>query len=130
MLLVADVKEDKRRVMTRRKTLFGIDKLNVRAHPFSDYHTWIIRQEYNSAFDTNRRYHSLLRSLRKNRLLCWYAVQGEPIICTPTDAFKCFMGTELEVAVGNCTHIKKNKMKPYRKLGSRYSGLGSIHPLK
>jgi carbamoyltransferase len=45
-----------------------------------------------------------------------FNVRGEPIMCTPTDAFKCFMGTELDVlAVGNC-FLKKEKQDPALKL--------------
>jgi carbamoyltransferase len=67
--------------------------------------------------DTNPRYHALL-SMFKARTGCpvivntSFNVRGEPIVCTPEDAFRCFMGTEIEtLAVGNC-FLKKEDQDP------------------
>jgi len=64
---------------------------------------------------TNPRYHELLSSF-KNRTGCSvlvntsFNVRGEPIVCTPEDAFRCFMGTEMEtLVVGNCLLQKKQQ---------------------
>jgi carbamoyltransferase len=109
MLLVAGVKEGKRRPMTEAESaLFGIDKLNIKrsdipAVTHVDYSARI--QSVHS--DTNPRYHSLI-SRFKQKTGCpvivntSFNVRGEPIVCTPEDAFHCFMGTEIEwLAVGN-----------------------------
>ena len=109
MLLVADVKKDKRCPMTKEEeALFGIDKLNVPrslvpAITHVDYSARI--QTVHS--DTNPHYHAVISKF-KDKTGCpilvntSFNVRGEPIICTPTDAFKCFMGTEMDVlAIGN-----------------------------
>ena len=104
MLLVADVREDKRRSMTNEeKALFGIDKLNVPrssvpAITHIDYSARI--QTVHS--DTNPRYHAVISKFKEKTgcpivVNTSFNVRGEPIICTPTDAFRCFMGTEMDV---------------------------------
>ncbi|MDC3267328.1 hypothetical protein OAU77_04130, partial [Gammaproteobacteria bacterium] len=119
MLLVADVKEDKRRAMTdEEKALFGIDKLNV---PRSSVPA-ITHVDYSARIqtvyrDTNPRYHAVITKFYEKAGCPLVAntsfnVRGEPIICTPTDAFRCFMGTELDVlAVGNYLLIKEEQDK-------------------
>jgi carbamoyltransferase len=110
MLLVADVVESRRREMTpEERRLFGIDKLKV---PRSEIPA-VTHVDYSARIqtvhrDTNPRYHALL-SRFKERTGCpvivntSFNVRGEPIVCTPEDAFRCFMGTEIEtLAVGNC----------------------------
>jgi carbamoyltransferase len=109
MLLVADVQQNKRRTATAEEEgLFGIDKLNalrssVPAVTHVDYSARI--QTVHA--DTNYRYHAVISKF-KDKTGCplvvntSFNVRGEPIICTPTDAFKCFMGTELDVlAIGD-----------------------------
>jgi carbamoyltransferase len=108
MLLVADVQKDKRRAMTEDEdALFGIEKLNV---PRSSVPA-ISHVDYSSRIqtvhaDTNPRYHAVISKFKEKTgcplvVNTSFNVRGEPIICTPTDAFKCFMGTELDVlAVG------------------------------
>src|SRR5688572_23640433 len=110
MLLVADVVGRRRREMTSdEKRLFGIDKLNV---PRSDMPA-VTHVDYSARIqtvhqDTNPRYYALLSEFER-RTGCpvlvntSFNVRGEPIVCTPEDAFRCFMGTDLDVlAVGNC----------------------------
>ena len=109
MLLVADVKADKRRAMTEQEdALFGIDKLNV---PRSSVPA-ITHVDYSARIqtvhkDTNPRYHAVISKFKEKTgcplvVNTSFNVRGEPIICTPTDAFKCFMGTEMDVlAVGD-----------------------------
>ena len=123
MLLVADVQKDKRRAMTREEeALFGIDKLNV---PRSSVPA-ITHVDYSSRIqtvhiDTNTRYHSVISKF-KERTGCplvvntSFNVRGEPIICTPTDAFKCFMGTEIDVlAIGDYVLYKEQQDKNLKK---------------
>jgi carbamoyltransferase len=114
MLLVADVKRDRRRAMTDdEQQLFGIDKLNV---PRSDIPA-VTHVDYSARIqtvhaDTNPRYHALLSAFERETgcpvlVNTSFNVRGEPIVCTPEDAFRCFMGTELDVlAVGNCVMRK------------------------
>ena len=106
MLLVADVKEDKRLAMTKEeKALFGIDKLNiprssVPAITHVDYSARI--QTVHS--DTNPKYHAVISKFKEKTgcpilINTSFNIRGEPIVCTTTDAFKCFMGTELDILV-------------------------------
>jgi len=119
MLLVADVKKSRHRTMTDDELkLFGIDKLNV---PRSDIPA-ITHVDYSARVqtvhdDTNPRYHALLSSFERKTgcpvlVNTSFNVRGEPIVCTPEDAFHCFMGTELDaLAVGNC-YLRKEKQNP------------------
>ena len=106
MLLVAKVVENKRRMMTEKETaLFGIEKLNVPrseipAVTHVDYSARIQTVDKN----TNHRYHALISRFYELTgypviVNTSFNVRGEPIVCTPEDAFKCFMGTQLEVLV-------------------------------
>ena len=117
MLLVADVVASRRLKMTvEQQQLFGIDKLNV---PRSDIPA-VTHVDYSARIqtvhdDTNPRYHALLTAF-EGKTGCpvlvntSFNVRGEPIVCTPEDAFRCFMGTELDsLAVGNCYLRKKDQ---------------------
>ena len=109
MLLVADVQKDKHRKMTAEEdALFGIDKLNVKRSSVPA----ITHVDYSARIqtvhvDTNLRYHAVISKFKEKTgcplvVNTSFNVRGEPIICTPADAFKCFMGTEIDVlAVGN-----------------------------
>ena len=117
MLLVAEVKKDKHRIMTsEEKELFGIDKLNIQrssvpAITHVDYSARI--QTVHS--ETNPRYHALISKFKEKTgcpivVNTSFNVRGEPIICTPTDAFKCFMGTDLDLlAIGNYLLFKEEQ---------------------
>jgi carbamoyltransferase len=79
--------------------------------------TWITPRVQTVHRETNPRYHELI-SRFKRRTGCpvvvntSFNVRGEPIVCTPEDAFRCFMGTEIEaLAVGNC-YLKKEDQNP------------------
>jgi carbamoyltransferase len=119
MLIIADVLQGHRRAMTEEEQrLFGIAKLNVPrssipAVTHVDYSARIQTVHH----DTNPRYHKLI-ALFKERTGCpvvvntSFNVRGEPIVCTPEDAFRCFMGTEIEtLAVGNC-FLRKEDQDP------------------
>jgi carbamoyltransferase len=110
MLLVADVKRNRRNSMSpEQDTLFGIDKLNIirsdiPAVTHVDYSARIQTVHH----ETNPRYHALISAF-KRRTGCSvlvntsFNVRGEPIVCSPRDAFQCFMGTEMEtLVIGNC----------------------------
>lgn len=119
MLMVADVKRNRRQHLTpEQKELFGIDKLNV---PRSDIPA-VTHVDYSARIqtvhaETNPRYHALI-SRFKARTGCAvlvntsFNVRGEPVVCTPEDAFRCFMGTGMEtLAVGNCL-LEKSTQNP------------------
>jgi carbamoyltransferase len=123
MLLVADVCKSRQTPMTNsQQALFGIDKLNI---PRSEVPA-VTHVDYSARVqtvhkETNPRYHALISSF-KERTNCpivvntSFNVRGEPIVCTPEDAFRCFMGTEIELlAVGNCL-LKKEEQDPALKL--------------
>jgi carbamoyltransferase len=110
MLLVADVKRNRRRPMSEEdERLFGIEKLNltrsdIPAVTHVDYSARIqtVHEE------TNPRFRALLSAFKQRTgtsvlVNTSFNVRGEPIVCTPEDAFRCFMGTEMEtLVVGNC----------------------------
>jgi carbamoyltransferase len=119
MLLVAPVLESRRIPMTEeQQALFGIEKLNI---PRSDIPA-VTHVDYSARIqtvhsDTNPRYHQLIAEFRK-RTGCAvivntsFNVRGEPIVSTPEDAFRCFMGSEIEaLAVGNC-FLRKEDQDP------------------
>jgi carbamoyltransferase len=117
MLIVADVIERRRRAMTAdEQALFGIDKLNVARSdiPAVTHVDYSARLQTVHA-ETNPRFHALL-SRFKARTGCpvlvntSFNVRGEPIVCTPEDAFRCFMGTDIEMLViGNCVLHKEEQ---------------------
>ncbi len=123
MLLVADVAAKRRREMSEaEKGLFGIEKLNVPrseipAATHVDYSARIqtVHQE------TNPRYHALISRFKALTgcpvvVNTSFNVRGEPIVCTPEDAFHCFMGTDIDcLAVGDC-FLKKEDQDPALKL--------------
>jgi carbamoyltransferase len=110
MLLVADVKRNRRRSMSEaEEKLFGIDKLNslrsdIPAVTHVDYSARI--QTVHA--ETNPKFRALLGRFKERTgysvlVNTSFNVRGEPIVCTPEDAFRCFMGTEMEtLAIGNC----------------------------
>ena len=123
MLLVADVRHDRRRAMTAdEEALFGIDKLNVvRSEIPAATHVDYSARIQTVHHDTNPRFHGLLKAFQQRTgcpvlLNTSFNVRGEPIVCTPEDAFRCFMGTDIEVlAAGNCL-LRKQDQDPSLKL--------------
>ena len=117
ILLVADVKAEHRTEMTaEEQALFGIEKLNV---PRSSIPA-ITHVDYSARVQTvskrtNPRYHALISAFGKKTgcpvlVNTSFNVRGEPIVCTPEDAFRCFMGTEIEtLVVGNCVLEKADQ---------------------
>jgi carbamoyltransferase len=119
MLLVADVKRNRRRPITaQQEALFGIDKLNVvRSEIPAVTHVDCSARIQTVHAETNQRYHALLSAF-KQRTGCpvlvntSFNVRGEPIVCTPEDAFRCFMGTEMEtLVIGNSILRKSDQDK-------------------
>jgi carbamoyltransferase len=117
MLLVADVAERRRRTMTaEERSLFGIDKLNVpRSKIPAVTHVDYSARVQTVHRETNPRFHALISAF-KNLTSCpvlvntSFNVRGEPIVCTPEDAFRCFMGSEIDLLVaGNCVLRKADQ---------------------
>jgi carbamoyltransferase len=119
MLLVAPVKTARQIAMSEtEKSLFGIEKLNVARSdiPAVTHVDYSARIQTVHA-DTHPRFHALI-SRFKTLTGCpvlvntSFNVRGEPIVCTPEDAFRCFMGSELDMlAIGNCI-LHKNVQDP------------------
>ncbi len=119
MLLVADINLSKKIEMTEsQKKLFGIEKLNIKrseipAVTHVDYSARI--QTVNK--ETNKRFYDLISKFKEKTgcpvlVNTSFNVRGEPIVNTPTDAFNCFMGTELDyLIIGNCI-LDKKKQNP------------------
>ena len=115
MLLVAEVAKQHRLPMTPdQHALFGIDKLNVpRSSIPAVTHVDHSARIQTVHRETNPRFHALLSAF-KARTGCpvlvntSFNVRGEPIVCTPEDAFRCFMGTGIDVLVAeNCFLLKE-----------------------
>ncbi|MFZ0681080.1 carbamoyltransferase [Candidatus Binatus sp.] len=110
MMLVADVKKDRRRELTSEElSLFGLERLNtVRSEIPAVTHVDHSARIQTVHRETNPRYYALLRAFSR-RTGCpilvntSFNVRGEPIVCTPEDAWRCFMGTAIDsLAIGNC----------------------------
>jgi carbamoyltransferase len=119
MLLVAPVGQQHWRTMTAdENALFGIDKLNVprSSIPAVTHIDYSARVQTVHA-DTNPRYHALISAFKRLTgcgvvVNTSFNVRGEPIVYTPEDAFRCFMGSDIEVlVVGNC-HLVKEAQDP------------------
>ena len=117
MLVVADVREDRRHAVSDEdKKLFGIDRLNgIRSEIPAVTHVDMSARIQTVHKETNPRYHALLSAF-KARTGCpalvntSFNIRSEPIVCTPEDAFRCFMGTDIELLVaGNCVARKEDQ---------------------
>jgi len=116
MLLVADINKSRRREMTTEdKKLFGIKKLNVKRSEIPA----ITHVDYSARIqtvhkETNPKYYKLLQNFKKITncpviVNTSFNVRGEPIVCTVQDAFKCFMGTDLDLLVCGNFMLYKDK---------------------
>jgi carbamoyltransferase len=121
MLLVAPVRKDRRIPMTEeQQRLFGIEKLNV---PRSSIPA-VTHVDYSARIqtvhaETNPTYHALLtrfHALTGCPVLVntSFNVRGEPIVCTPRDAYRCFMRTEMDNLVLGPYLLEKAKQPPLR----------------
>jgi carbamoyltransferase len=119
MLFVAGVRPERRRAMSAdEQALFGIDKLNVVRSdiPAVTHVDYSARLQTVDA-ETNPRFHALLERFNEKTgcpilVNTSFNVRSEPIVCTPEDAFRCFMGTEIDLlVVGNCAMRKQDQDK-------------------
>ncbi len=123
MLLVANINSKKKIEMTKEQNkLFGIDKLNVKrssipAVTHVDYSARVQTVNIN----TNKRYYDLIQKFKEKTgcpvlVNTSFNVRGEPIVNTPTDAFNCFMGTDLDyLIIGNCVLEKVKQDFKFKK---------------
>ena len=127
MLLVSDVANEKRRIMTEEeKALFGIDKLNVKR---SDIPA-VTHIDYSARIQTvhkktNPKYYKLITEFKKKTgcpviVNTSFNVRGEPIVNTPEDAFKCFMGTEIDILVIENCLLRKEKQNTSLKMDYKH----------
>ena len=125
MLLVANVKKDVQIPMSEKsKKLFGIEKLNIKRSSIPA----VTHVDYSSRIqtvhkDTNPKYHKLLSQFKINTgcpilVNTSFNVRGEPIVCTIEDAFRCFMGTNLDILV--CENFILYKEKQDQDLIANY----------
>ena len=129
MLLVANINSDKKIEMNNeQKKLFGIDKLNIKRSEIPAVtHVDYSARVQTVTKDTNNSYYDLISKFKEKTgcpvlVNTSFNVRGEPIVNTPTDAFNCFMGTELDyLVIGNCIldkskqdhSLKKNYTKEF-----------------
>ena len=119
MLLVANILPSKKIEMTdEQRKLFGIDKLNIKRSEIPAVtHVDYSARVQTVTKETNNRYYDLLVKFKEKTgcpviVNTSFNVRGEPIVNTPTDAFNCFMGTELDyLVIGNCI-LNKKKQDP------------------
>ena len=117
MLLVASINQEKKIEMSEdQKKLFGIDKLNIKRSEIPA----VTHIDYSARIQTvtkknNKRYYDLISKFKEKTgcpviVNTSFNVRGEPIVNTPTDAFNCFMGTELDyLVIGNCILSKQDQ---------------------
>lgn len=117
MLMVSNVHKDKQVEMTQQeKSLFGIEKLNTKRSSVPS----VTHVDYSARLqtvhrETNQKFHQLIKTFQKKTgfpilVNTSFNVRGEPIVCTPKDAFRCFMGTDLDIlVVGNCFLYKEEQ---------------------
>jgi carbamoyltransferase len=123
MLLVAPVREERQRAMSEaEKALFGIDKLNVpRSQIPAVTHVDYSARVQTVHKETNPRYHELISRFADLTgcpvlVNTSFNVRGEPIVCTPRDAFRCFMGCEMDALVVGNSLLRKEDQDPTLKL--------------
>ena len=123
MLLVSNINSEKKIEMTNeQKKLFGIEKLNIKRSEIPA----VTHVDYSARIQTvnkknNKRYYDLISKFKEKTgcpviVNTSFNVRGEPIVCTPSDAFNCFMGTELDyLVIGNCILEKKKQNQKLKK---------------
>jgi len=106
MLMVANVKKNRQiPMMPEQEKLFGIDKLNIKRSEIpSVTHVDYSARVQTVSKETNERYYNLIKKFKEITncpvlINTSFNIRGEPIVCTVKDAFKCFMGTDLDILV-------------------------------
>jgi len=125
MLFVANVKKDKIiEILDSQKNLFGIDLLNIKKSEIPA----VTHVDYSARIQTvskesNNLYFKLINDFKKKTncpvlVNTSFNIRGEPIVNTPEDAYRCFMGTELDILVVGNYYLKKEKQD--QRLNSKY----------
>jgi carbamoyltransferase len=119
MMLVAEIKKDKQiEITVQQQLLFGIDKLNiVRSKIPAVTHVDYSARIQTVHNETNPLYYKLISRFKKLTgcpvlVNTSFNIRGEPIVCSPKDAFDCFMGTELDILVIGSCFLKKEDQPP------------------
>ena len=123
MLLTANVQKSKHcTIDSDEEALFGIDRLNiVRSTVPAITHVDYTARIQTVHSETNPLYHALINKFKEKTgypliINTSFNIRGEPIVCSPTDAFKCFMGTDLDVLVlGNFILLKDKQDQDQKK---------------
>lgn len=123
MLMIGQVKKDKCiKIKQEEKNLFGIEKINVKRSQIPAItHIDFSARVQTVHSETNPLYHSLISSFKEKTgcpvlVNTSFNVRGEPIVCSPTDAFHCFMGTELDLlSIGNFILHKEDQDQNLKK---------------
>ena len=123
MLFVANIEKRKRLdTSVADDSLFGIEKLNIlRSQVPAVTHVDFSARIQTVHKETNPLYHALLSRFKEQTgcpilVNTSFNVRGEPLVCSPEDAFRCFMGTEIDaLAIGNC-FLRKEEQNPQLKL--------------
>jgi carbamoyltransferase len=121
MLMVAPIKEERRiPIIEETMSLFGIDRLNI---PRSDVPA-ITHVDYSARIQTvdgkyNQRYYRLIKRFYEKTgcpviINTSFNVRGEPIVCTPEDAYRCFMRTEMDTLVLEDFLLLKNEQPEWK----------------
>lgn len=119
MMLVSKIKENKRIAYTpEQKEMFGIGKLNIPNSiiPAVTHVDFSARVQSVSP-KSNLKYHKLISAFKSITgcpilVNTSFNVRGEPIVCSPTDAFNCFMGTNLDILVVEDFFLRKEDQDP------------------
>ena len=123
MLLVANINSKKKLEMSdEQNKLFGLDKLNIRKSEIPA----VTHVDYSARIQTvtkknNNRFYDLISKFKEKTgcpviVNTSFNIRGEPIVNTPSDAFRCFMGTELDyLIIGNCILDKKKQNLKFKK---------------
>lgn len=121
MLLVADVKKERQKLMTEvQKKLFGIDKLNIlRSDIPAITHIDYSARIQSVSKETNPLYHKMISKFDEKYgsaviVNTSFNVRGEPIVCEPDHAYRCFMRTDMDYLIMGNYIIDKTKQTPLK----------------
>ena len=121
MLLIAQIKKERQKEMTlEQRGLFGLDKLNVvRSDIPAVTHVDYSARVHTVTRETNSLFYEMILNFERNHgcpivINTSFNVRGEPIVCSPQDAYRCFMRTDIDYLVMGPYLIDKRKQSQYR----------------
>ena len=119
MMVVSELKKEKRiKIQNSDEKLFGIEKLNnIRSKVPAITHVDYTARIQTVHADTNRKFYLLIKEFKKQTgypliVNTSFNIRGEPIVCSPEDAFRCFMGTEIDFLV-ICNYLLNKNEQNY-----------------